>query len=106
MRSCCPPGHGCNAPGGDEPCALSLVEPAAAEDADAATALERWLEWQEACEPAHTDGERRFRRRAFQRARDQALIGLALRRKRPGLPRRRLSRRRRGSGAGPSAAPH
>jgi hypothetical protein len=89
MKYCCPPGHGCNAPEGDEPCALSLCGTAAAEDEDAATAVERWREWQEACEPAHSDGERRFRRRAFQRARDQALIALALRRQRSRLRRQR-----------------
>jgi len=94
MRYCCPPGHGCNAPGGDESCALSVFGSAAADDVDAATAVTRWEEWQEACQPAHSEGERRFRRRAFQRARDQALISLALGRlrRRGPLVRRRLSR--------------
>jgi hypothetical protein len=90
MRHCCPEGHGCNAPDGDEACALSLCGRAAAQDPDAATALARWREWQEACQPAHSESERRFRRRAFQRARDRALIGLALRRDHRG---RRQSRR-------------
>jgi hypothetical protein len=92
MRYCCPPGHGCNAPDGDEPCALSLCGRAAAEDGAAATAVERWQEWQEACQPSHSDDERRFRRRAFQRARDQALISLALRRDRRRRRRNRPQR--------------
>jgi hypothetical protein len=51
-------------------------------------AVKRWQEWRQACEAAHSDGERRFLRRAFQRARDQALISLALRRQRRRIPRR------------------
>ena len=73
MALCCPPGHGCNAPGGDEPCALALCR-AAAQDEDAALALSRWGDFEAASE----QGERRFRRRAFERARDRALIGLAM----------------------------
>jgi hypothetical protein len=72
MALCCPPGHGCNAPGGKEPCALVLCRAAADED-DAALALDRWGAF-ENC----GDGERRFRRRAFERARDRALITLAM----------------------------
>jgi hypothetical protein len=89
--------YGCNAPGGDEPCALSVFGRAAADDTDAATAVTRWEEWQEACQPAHSEGERRFRRRAFQRARDQALIALAL--GRPRL-RRQVRAGARGLGSG------
>jgi hypothetical protein len=79
MALCCPPGHGCNAPGGDEPCALALCRAAAREEDDAALALDRWgaleASWkQKSC----GDGERRFRRRAFERARDRALITLAM----------------------------
>jgi hypothetical protein len=78
MAMCCPPGHGCNAPGGDEPCALSLCRAAARDEDDAALALDRWgaleASWQAKC----GDGERRFRRRAFERARDRALITLAM----------------------------
>ena len=81
MASCCPAGHGCNAPSGDEPCALSVCRAAAGYDADAAAALARWRAFEKA-----GDRERRFRRRAFQRARDRALITLALA---PEGPRRR-----------------
>jgi hypothetical protein len=78
MPPCCPPGHGCNAPGGNEPCALTLCRAAAREEDDAALALDRWgaleASWKQNC----GDGERRFRRRAFERARDRALITLAM----------------------------
>ncbi len=78
MADCCPPGHGCNAPGGAEPCALTLCR-AAEDDGDAALALARWDALETSTEG---DGQRRFRRRAFERARDRALISLAMR---PGL---------------------
>ena len=35
MRSCCPAGHGCNAPDGDEVCALALCRQAADVQPDA-----------------------------------------------------------------------
>jgi hypothetical protein len=74
MAQCCPPGHGCNAPGGGEPCALALCQAAAKEEEDAAIALSRWGAFKAASEQS----ERRFRRRAFVRARDRALITLAM----------------------------
>jgi len=82
MALCCPPGHGCNAPGGDEPCALTLCRAAADHEGDAAVALDRWGAFKNAA-----DRERRFRRRAFERARDRALIALAMARR----PRRHRS---------------
>jgi hypothetical protein len=78
MALCCPPGHGCNAPGGDEPCALALCRAAAQDEEDAALALSRWGAFESAAEQNCGDGERRFRRRAFERARDRALIALAM----------------------------
>ncbi len=77
MRSCCPPGRGCNAPQGDEPCALTLCSMVAEEESEAALALERWEELQHGSgqEPR---AERRFRRRAFERARDRALQAVAM----------------------------
>ena len=78
MKSCCPEGHGCNAPGGAEPCALERLREAAAEDQEAAVALRRWEALQRACERRRGRNERRFRERAFARARDRALIALAL----------------------------
>jgi hypothetical protein len=80
MATCCPPGHGCNAPGGGEPCALTLCQAAAKEEDDAALALARWGDFETAAAEKCGDGERRFRRRAFERARDQALITLAMKR--------------------------
>src|SRR5690348_8408930 len=78
MEPCCPPGHGCNAPGGGEPCALALCRAAAQEEDDAALALARWGALEAAQDEHCGDGERRFRRRAFERARDKALITLAM----------------------------
>jgi len=93
MAMCCPPGHGCNAPGHGEPCALALCQAAAQEEEDAALALARWGDFEAAAEQKCGDGERRFRRRAFERARDRALIALAM--TRPGRPGRL---KQRGSG--------
>ncbi|MBV9414464.1 MAG: hypothetical protein JO363_05750 [Solirubrobacterales bacterium] len=78
MALCCPPGHGCNAPGGAEPCALTLCRAAAKEEDDAALALARWGDFEAVGSSKCGDGERRFRRRAFERARDRALITLAM----------------------------
>jgi hypothetical protein len=106
MRDCCPPGHGCNAAGGAETCALELCRAAADEQKDAALALKRW----NALELAHARGrgerECRFRRRAFERARDRALIALAMQptaaeRGRPGW---RARRRRARGGRGRTVA--
>lgn len=89
MKPCCPPGHGCNDPEGREPCALELCQAAALEEGDAALAVERWSDLERARHRSQGgDGEERFRRRAFQRARDQALITLA-------MSRRRMTRRAR-----------
>jgi hypothetical protein len=88
MALCCPTGHGCNAPGGAEPCALALCRAAAPDEDDAAVALARWSALEAASEENCGDGERRFRRRAFERARDKALIALAMTRARVrGRPR-------------------
>ena len=45
---------------------------------DARLALERWTALQRACEHRRTDTERRFRRRAYERARDRALVAVAM----------------------------
>ena len=95
IRFCCPAGHGCNAPDGDEPCALDLCRAAAGREHDAAIALERWSIFQRACEQRRGESEQRFRRRAFERARDQALIALALRPEPTRPPRQGLYPRRR-----------
>jgi hypothetical protein len=79
MADCCPAGHGCNAPAGTEPCALTLCRAAAEDEDDAKLALARWQALEASSEG---DGQRRFRRRAFERARDRALISLAMK---PGL---------------------
>jgi hypothetical protein len=61
-----------------ESCALDLCREAADRDRDAALALKRWSALIDAREQGRSDAERRFRRRAFDRARDRALIGLAM----------------------------
>src|SRR2546430_17741727 len=73
MRRCCPPGRGCNAAerGEPEPCVLELCR-AAREEPEAALAVLRWDEWQQAPRRAMGRAERRFRRRAYERARENA----------------------------------
>src|SRR5947209_34279 len=78
MFPCCPTGRGCNASGGAGPCALELFREAGAENRDAAMALKRWSTFEQALERGRGERECRFRRRAFERARDRALIALAL----------------------------
>jgi hypothetical protein len=79
MYWCCPPGHGCNDPGSGEPCALDLLRAAAPHEPDAAAALARWAILERACQRRRGGGERRFRRRAFERVRDEALVAMAMR---------------------------
>jgi hypothetical protein len=57
---------------------LELCRDAAEHDRDAAKAAARWTALERAHERGRSEGELRFRRRAFERARDRALIGLAL----------------------------
>jgi DNA-binding FadR family transcriptional regulator len=78
MRECCPPGRGCNASGGGEPCALELFRAAAEREPQAAHALARWRELQQASDPSHTRADRRFHRRVYERARETALVALLM----------------------------
>jgi hypothetical protein len=52
---------------------------AAREEPEAALAVQRWDEWQRARTRAARGGERRFRRRAYERARENALAVLLMR---------------------------
>ena len=79
MQWCCPGGHGCNAPNGNEPCALEICRTIAGWESEASVALARWEALQSAIEQGCSEGERRFRRRAYRRARDKALIAEAMR---------------------------
>jgi hypothetical protein len=79
MRLCCPRGRGCNAPGGGEPCALALCRQAAAQEPSAALAVSRWSDWLNTSERQASKGERRFRRRGYERARDRALVSVVMR---------------------------
>lgn len=78
MRQCCPPNRGCNAHGKRQPCVLTIFRTAAETTEEARVAVERW----EALELTEREGagagERRFRRRAYERAREQALAAVAL----------------------------
>src|SRR5437763_13303492 len=78
MPLCCPPGRGCNAPDRREPCVLELCR-AAREEPEAALAAQRWEEWQGLRGHAGGRGERRFRRRVYERARENALAVLLMR---------------------------
>lgn len=110
MATCCPPGRGCNAPSGNEPCALALCSAISEQDTDAALALERWEEFEDTDQRG---AQRRFRRRSFERARDRALQAVAMRvrpamlAKRPSAQSKRVRRvrqattlRRRGAAPG------
>jgi len=123
MALCCPQGRGCNAPESGQPCLLDLYRRAAAALPEASLALDRWEEWQTARERGCRRSEWRFRMRAYERARADALCALLMyahtsaRRRGPrraGAARaqptpRRSRRRRRGSAscfarAAPAAA--
>jgi hypothetical protein len=75
---CCPPHHGCNAPGHGEACALELCRRAADHLEEAALALARWQEWRQARDSHAHRHELRFRRRAYDRARDSAITAMLL----------------------------
>ena len=63
---------------------MALCQAASREEEDAALALARWGALEAAAKQNCGEGERRFRRRAFERARDKALIALAMTRGRRG----------------------
>ena len=72
MKSCCPPGQGCNAPAGhEEPCLLQKVRRSDSPQADRALVL--WESFMQARRQHRSRRHRRFLRRAYARARDQAL---------------------------------
>jgi len=91
MPLCCPPGHGCNSSTRAEPCVLELCRRFAAEEPRAALVLDRWERWQQAGRRGVRKRERRFRRRAYERAREDAL-GPLLMRSQPTSPVPRRSR--------------
>jgi hypothetical protein len=62
---------------------------ASPEDKDAAKALDRWGLLVRATQADSGERERRFRRRAYERSRNRALIGLAMGTKRAGRRRDR-----------------
>jgi len=75
---CCPEGRGCNAPERGEPCLLDLYRSAAAEVPEAGLALGRWEDWQSARERGCRRSEWRFRKRAYERARAEAMCALLM----------------------------
>src|SRR5437870_13921192 len=78
MALCCPHARGCNAAERSEPCLLDLCRRAARELPEAALALARWEDWQRARERGCRRSEWRFRKRAYERARAEALGGLLM----------------------------
>jgi len=82
VHTCCPAGLGCNGPDPEAGCALELMTDVAEDLEQAARALARWELFVRVSERPPRDGERRFRRRAYARARDAALIAIALQRPR------------------------
>jgi hypothetical protein len=72
MKACCPQGQGCNAPAGrEEPCLLRQVRLTDSPDANRALAL--WDRFRRAQRSHGSSKERRFLRRAYARARDNAV---------------------------------
>jgi len=72
MKACCPPGQGCNAPAGrEEPCLLGRVRGSDSPDANRAVAL--WDRFVRVQRSRGTRKEQRFLRRAYARARDNAV---------------------------------
>jgi hypothetical protein len=76
MSVCCPHGRGCNCVERDEPCILGLCRQATDEE-HAALAVRRWEMLQDTA--GRNRAERRFRARAYERARDRALAVLLMR---------------------------
>ncbi|HWE08979.1 MAG TPA: hypothetical protein VG325_06480 [Solirubrobacteraceae bacterium] len=78
MYLCCPAGHGCNDHEHRQACVLQVFEQAAPAIAEAATALTQWEAFRSADLHRVGASERRFRRRVYERARDQALATVAI----------------------------
>jgi hypothetical protein len=78
MYACCPSGHGCNDHEHHQPCVLQVFELSAPTISEAATALAQWEAFCSADLQGAGAGERRFRRRVYERARDEALATVAI----------------------------
>jgi hypothetical protein len=78
VRACCPGSCGCNDPDGGGLCALEILR-ATEDEPEVDLALERWKAFESALQKHCRPSELRFRRRAYLRARDRALIVLAMR---------------------------
>lgn len=72
MKACCPPGEGCNGPPGhQQSCALWRCKQSGRPEA--ARALQLWEGFSAARREQRPRAQCRFLRRAYQRARDQAV---------------------------------
>ena len=72
MKWCCPPGEGCNGPAGHQgSCALWRCRQAQGPEATRALAL--WERFSRARSEQGSREQRRFLRRAYERARDRAV---------------------------------
>jgi hypothetical protein len=72
MKPCCPPGQGCNAPAGHEESCL-LLRCQRSDSREASRAVTLWRSFTSAQRTHRSGRERRFRRRAYARARDTAM---------------------------------
>jgi hypothetical protein len=79
MRPCCPAARGCNAAERDESCALSVCRAFSAAEPAAALAVARWDAFEDALDHPLSNAQQRFRRRAYERARDRALVAITMR---------------------------
>jgi len=110
MRLCCPRNRGCNSHEGGQPCVLTIFREAARTSEEARLAVDRWEALEAVEREGARAGERRFRRRAYERAREQALtvVAIDLAAETPtGAPtvRRRRSRSHAVHGSGPGHGP-
>jgi len=72
VKACCPPGEGCNGPPGhEETCALWRCR--RSDEPEAVRALTLWERFVAARDEHRSRAQRRFLRRAYIRARDQAV---------------------------------
>jgi hypothetical protein len=78
MQACCPTGLGCNAKTRDQLCVLQVFELTAPTIAEAATALACWKAFRTIERQGAGAAERRFRRRVYERAREEALATVAI----------------------------
>src|SRR5256885_11079477 len=76
MAWCCAAARGCSSAEHEEPCSVVLLRAVAGQEPKAQLALQRWAELERVRD--ERKATRRFRRRAYARARERALVALAM----------------------------